>query len=104
MCLASPVLQRWHSVLLNVEFDFRPSALDLISNHVRDGSTTKAAHQGWERFEVFITLSQSVSSFSPMLMSLVASCVQISSAERKLSLWRGLRAENVMTSRLSNSE
>lgn len=91
-------------MLLNVEFDFRPSALDLISNHVRGGSTTKAAHQGWERLEVFITLSQSVSSFSPMLVSLVASCVQISSAERKLSLWRGLRVENGMTSRLSNSE
>lgn len=91
-------------MLLHVEFNFRPSALDLISSYVRGGSTTEAAHQSWERFELFITLSQSVSSFSPMLMALVASCVQISSAERKLALWRCLRAENGMTSRLSNSE
>lgn len=91
-------------MLLHVEFNFRPSALDLISSHARGGSTTEAAHQGWERFELFITLSQSVSSFSPMFMALVASCVQISSAERKLTPWRGLRAENGMTSRLSNSE
>lgn len=90
-------------MLLHVDFHFRPSALDLISSHVRGRSTTEAAHQGWKRSELFITLSQSVSSFSPMLMALVVSCVQIS-AERKLTLWRGLRAENGMTSRLTSSE
>lgn len=91
-------------MLLHVESSFIPSALDLISSHARGGSTAEAVYQGWERFELFITLSQSVSSFSPMLMLSVVSCVQISSAERKLTQWRDLRAKNVLTSKLTNSE
>lgn len=70
---------------LHIESNFKPSALDLISRHARGESTTEAAvYQGLERFEV-ITLSQSVSSFSPMLMVLVVSCVPVSSAKRKLT-------------------
>lgn len=91
-------------MLLHVESNCRPSMLDLVSSYARGRSTTEAVYQGEERFELFIIPSQSVSYFSPVRMVFVASCVQISSAKRKLTQRRGLQKENAMTSGLCNSK